>query len=40
VKVAFVVNDLQLSGGVGVVLHHARELMTRHGFEVDLVLAR
>ena len=26
VKVAFLVNDLQLSGGVGVVIHHARQL--------------
>lgn len=39
-KVCFVVNDLQLSGGIGVVLHHARELTQRHGFEVDLALAR
>jgi glycosyltransferase involved in cell wall biosynthesis len=40
VKVAFVVNDLQLSGGVGVVVEHARQLSRRHGFAVDLVLAR
>jgi glycosyltransferase involved in cell wall biosynthesis len=40
VKVAFVVNDLQLSGGVGVVVEHARQLVYRHGFAVDLVLAR
>jgi glycosyltransferase involved in cell wall biosynthesis len=40
VKVAFVVNDLQLSGGVGVVVEHARQLVQRHGFAVDLVLAR
>jgi O-antigen biosynthesis protein len=40
VRVAFVVNDLQLSGGVGVVVEHARRLAARHGFEVDLVLAR
>jgi glycosyltransferase involved in cell wall biosynthesis len=40
VKVAFLINDLQLSGGIGVVLHHARELGTRHGFDVSLVLAR
>ena len=26
VKVAFLVNDLQLSGGVGVVVQHARRL--------------
>ena len=25
-KVAFLVNDLQLSGGVGVVVQHARQL--------------
>ena len=31
VKVAFVVNDLQLSGGVGVVVEHARQLVRRHG---------
>jgi O-antigen biosynthesis protein len=40
VRVAFVVNDLQLSGGVGVVVEHARQLTRRHGFTVDLVLAR
>jgi glycosyltransferase involved in cell wall biosynthesis len=40
VKVAFVVNDLQLSGGVGVVVAHARHLATEHGFDVTLVLAR
>ena len=39
-RVAFVVNDLQMSGGVGVVVEHARQLAGRHGFEVDLVLAR
>ena len=39
-RVAFVVNDLQLSGGVGVVVEHARQLTLRHGFAVDLVLAR
>jgi O-antigen biosynthesis protein len=40
VKVAFLVNDLQLSGGVGVVVAHARQLHDRHGFVVTLVLAR
>jgi O-antigen biosynthesis protein len=40
VRVAFVVNDLQLSGGVGVVIEHARQLSRRHGFAVELVLAR
>jgi glycosyltransferase involved in cell wall biosynthesis len=39
-RVAFVVNDLQLSGGVGVVVEHARQLSARHGFALDLVLAR
>lgn len=37
-KVAFLLNDLQLSGGVGVVVHHARELVLRHGHDVTLVL--
>jgi O-antigen biosynthesis protein len=40
VRVAFVVNDLQLSWGVGVVVEHARQLTRRHGFAVELVLAR
>jgi len=40
VKVAFLVNDLQLSGGVGVVVAHARRLVAHHGFDVTLVLAR
>jgi O-antigen biosynthesis protein len=40
VRVAFVVNDLQLSGGVGVVVEHARRLAGDHGFDVELVLAR
>jgi O-antigen biosynthesis protein len=39
VRVAFLVNDLQLSGGVGVVIHHARQL-ARHGHDVSLVLVR
>ena len=38
-RIAFLVNDLQLSGGVGVVIHHARQL-TRHGHDVSLVLVR
>src|SRR4051794_7511654 len=38
-NVAFLVNDLQLSGGVGVVVEHARQL-ARHGIEASLVLAR
>jgi glycosyltransferase involved in cell wall biosynthesis len=40
VNVAFVVNDLQLSGGVGVVVEHADQLARHHGFHVVLVLAR
>lgn len=39
-KVAFLVNDLQLSGGVGVVLQHARRLSELEGWEVTLVLVR
>ena len=39
-KIAFVINDLQLSGGIGVVVHHARQLHDRHGMDVTLVLAR
>jgi glycosyltransferase involved in cell wall biosynthesis len=40
VRVAFLVNDLQLSGGVGVVVAHARQLAARHGHDVTLVLVR
>ena len=39
-RVAFLLNDLQLSGGVGVVVEHARQLVERHDFDVTLVLAR
>ncbi len=39
-KVAFLLNDLQLSGGVGVVVQHARQLSTIDGWEVTLVLVR
>src|SRR4029078_12823403 len=39
VRVAFVVNDLQLSGGVGVIVEHARQLTRRHGFAVERVRA-
>jgi O-antigen biosynthesis protein len=39
-KVAFLVNDLQLSGGIGVVVRHARGLAANHGFDVSLVLVR
>jgi glycosyltransferase involved in cell wall biosynthesis len=40
VNVAFLVNDLQLSGGIGVVVRHARRLAADHGFDVSLVLVR
>ncbi len=39
-KVAFLVNDLSLSGGVGVVAQHAMRLSNIDGWEVTLVLAR
>lgn len=39
-KVAFLVNDLQLSGGIGVIVQHALQLVRHHGFEVSLVLVR
>ncbi len=39
-KVAFLVNDLQLSGGVGVVVQHARQLSAMNGWDVTLVLVR
>lgn len=39
-KVAFILNDLQLSGGVGVVVEHARRLSDLDGWDVTLVLAR
>lgn len=37
-RVAFLTQDLQLSGGVGVVVEHASQLARRHGFDVSLVL--
>jgi O-antigen biosynthesis protein len=37
-KVCFLLNDLQLSGGVGVVLEHARQLSVRHGFDVTVAV--
>lgn len=37
VRVAFLTQDLQLSGGVGVVLEHASRLAADHGFDVTLV---
>lgn len=39
-RVAFLVNDLALSGGVGVVVEHARQLARNHGFDASLVLVR
>ena len=39
-RVAFVVNDLELSGGVGVVVEHVRQLRRRYDWPVDVVLAR
>jgi glycosyltransferase involved in cell wall biosynthesis len=39
VRVAFVVNDLQLSGGVGVVVEHVHQLNRHHGIDATLVLA-
>jgi glycosyltransferase involved in cell wall biosynthesis len=39
VRLAFLIQDLQLSGGAGVIVEHAAQL-TRHGFAVDLVLTR
>jgi glycosyltransferase involved in cell wall biosynthesis len=39
-RVAFLVNDLQLSGGIGVVVQHARQLSLLGGWDVTLVLAR
>jgi glycosyltransferase involved in cell wall biosynthesis len=40
VRVAFLTQDLQLSGGVGVVVEHAAQLARHHGFDVSLVLTR
>lgn len=39
-RVAFVLQDLQLSGGVGVVVEHAVQLRRHHGVDAHLVLAR
>lgn len=36
-RVAFLLKDLQLSGGVGVVITHARNLAAEHGIDVSLV---
>jgi glycosyltransferase involved in cell wall biosynthesis len=39
-RVAFLLQDLQLAGGVGVVVEHASQLASRHGFDVTLALTR
>ena len=39
-RVAFLLNDLQLSGGVGVIVTHARNLASDHDIDVTLVLVR
>ena len=39
-NVAFLLNDLHLSGGVSTVVEHARRLTDRHGWRVALVLVR
>ncbi|HZO37362.1 MAG TPA: glycosyltransferase family 4 protein [Solirubrobacteraceae bacterium] len=39
-RVAFLTQDLQLSGGVGVVVEHARQLAAHHDFDVTLVVTR
>ena len=37
-KICFVINDVALSGGTGVVIRHAHQLATRHGHEVVLAV--
>ncbi|MDX6726616.1 MAG: hypothetical protein QOK49_1421 [Baekduia sp.] len=39
-RVAFVLQDLQLSGGVGVVVEHAAQLRRHHGIDAQIVLSR
>ena len=39
-RVAFLLQDLQLSGGVGVIVEHAAQLRRHHGVDAQLVLAR
>lgn len=39
-RVAFLVNDLSLSGGMSVIVEHARHLNAREDFTVSLVLVR
>jgi glycosyltransferase involved in cell wall biosynthesis len=40
VRVAFLLQDIQLSGGVGVVVEHASQLNRHHGFDCRLVLTQ
>jgi glycosyltransferase involved in cell wall biosynthesis len=40
VRVAFLLQDIQLSGGVGVVVEHASQLNRHHGFDARVVLTR
>jgi hypothetical protein len=40
VRVAFLLQDLQLSGGVGVIVEHAAQLRRHHDIDAQLVLAR
>jgi glycosyltransferase involved in cell wall biosynthesis len=40
VRVAFLLQDLQLSGGVGVIVEHAAQLRRHHGIDAQLVLAQ
>jgi hypothetical protein len=39
VKVCFLLNDIALAGGTGVVIEHAHQLAARHGFDVTLATA-
>jgi glycosyltransferase involved in cell wall biosynthesis len=40
VRAAFLLQDLQLSGGVGVIVEHAAQLRRHHGVDATLVLTR
>ena len=40
VKVCFVLNDIALSGGIGVVVEHAHQLVERHGFDVTVATTK
>jgi O-antigen biosynthesis protein len=39
-RVAFLLQDLQLSDGVGAVVEHASQLAAHHGFDVTLAMTR